>query len=962
MGIQVRQNGVSCQRLSFKALLIVVNFCKDQVTCHFRGLRSRWQRGLVAAFVFCVTVQVHAQIALSIAPGWNLLGNGTNQTLSVQSLFGNPEKVTSVWKWDATAQNWQFYAPSLDLSALKSYVATNGYTVLGEIKPGDGYWINAKTAVSLPIPDAPLFSIKAAQLKIGWNLVANGPQLAAKAFTLSMADQMASSSGTTSGVASLNSLWAWHAQAANWYFYSPLLDDAGGSKLSDFIASRAYRDFALEGKTVSNGTGIWVNVSKSEVRAKSKVGPACLAGATTQKLSFVHVGDLHANFDLDEDKYSKIRAFYQKVLQENPYTVFTNAGDDHEKGSLADQYSKGEAVTQVTTAMQFDVRALGNHDFAWGEKHLLDFSWDPRSLVLNGNVRYTGNELPGLGTVDFGVLDVGCLKVGFFSLVSAPWNELDFPFAGDYFPSMPTSLEWTAAARQIVQNRRSEVDIMVMVSHLGYDDDVLLAQNVTGIDLIMGGHSHFGPQSKLVNGTRVMQPNFYAEGVSRIDLDVDLSSRRIRGLSITEQPVRELTTVDTELHQKISTIVSRYAPDIQKPIAYLEYGVDAKGILTLAAKAGMAVHAADAALLTPELIHPGKNYWAPGEITAKKFHDTYYVERQIPGTTGINGLYKVHVSGVKLALMKSLQPNWVFVGPTSPDPALTYSVLINKGAAYFPKETFPNAGIEFPSVTFMSETWQTLVEYGRSRTGKCLTLDTDTTSPNCQTPSAGTVWTFAKAAGPLLADSGTATLAYFDPTSSAWGPAETAFGTAASFSLPSLADAQARVMAVPKTSPGQGFSLTHNEPPNGAFLSKGLVSNYTVMMDVLWPQASLQKWRALWQTSMTNADDADWFAENTVSGGIGTGAYFGTLAVNQWYRIAMVVRAAPIGGSLQFFIDGQLVGERTDATERWALGPRALLFADNDDETEKGFVSRIQFAGYAMTATEVAAHAKAGSR
>lgn len=937
-----------------------MNACVRQVWSHFRSMRLLWQSVLAAACVLGLTAQVHAQIALTLAPGWNLLGNGMNQTLAVPSVFGNPAQVATVWKWDAAAQNWQFYAPSLDPSALQEYAAANGYIVLREIKPGDGYWVNAKTAASLPIPDAPLYSLKAADLRIGWNLVANGPQVAPSAFNQSMVDQWTTASSSTAGVASLRSVWAWNAQGAQWYFYSPPLAASGASALSDYIASHAYRDFASDRKNLGNGTGVWVHVAKSEVRAKASVGPACVTGATTQKLSFVHVGDMHANFDLDEDKYSKIRAYYRKVLQENPYTVFTNAGDDHEKGSLAEQYSAGDAVTQVTTAMQFDVRAIGNHDFAWGEKHLLDFSWDPRSLVLNGNVRYTGNELPGLGTVDFGVLDVGCLKVGFFSLVSAPWNELDVPFTGDYFPSMPTSFDWTAAARQIVQNRRGEVDVLVMVSHLGYNDDVVLAQNVTGIDLIMGGHSHFGPQSSLVNGTRVMQPDFYADGVSRVDLDIDLSSRKIRSLSIAEQPVRELAAVDTELQQKVASIVARYAPDIQKPIGYLEYGVDAKGLLTLAGKAGMAVHAADAALLNPALIHPGMKYWAPGEISAKKLHDTYYVERQLAGTTGINGLYLVTVSGAKLAMMKSLQPDWVFVGPTSPDPTLTYRVLLNKGAAYFPKEVFTNAGIEFPSVTFKSETWQTLVDYGRSRTTQCLTMDTGTVSPNCQTSSASTVWTFAKVASPLLADAGTATLSYFDPAASGWGPVETAYGTSSSFSLPALANAQARVMAVPKTLPGQGLTLTHSESPNGAFASKGLVSNYTVMMDVLWPAASLQKWRALWQTSFSNADDADWFAENTVAGGIGISGYYGALTSNQWYRIAMVVRAAPSGGSLQFFIDGQWVGERTDATERWALGTRALLFADNDDETEKCFVGRILFAGYAMPASELAAQAKAG--
>jgi len=55
-----------------------------------------------------------------------------------------------------------------------------------------------------------------------------------------------------------------------------------------------------------------------------------------------------------------------QVKKENPFTLFTNAGDDYEKAQLAEELSRGQSTREVVEAMQYDVRALGNHDFAWG--------------------------------------------------------------------------------------------------------------------------------------------------------------------------------------------------------------------------------------------------------------------------------------------------------------------------------------------------------------------------------------------------------------------------------------------------------------------------------------------------------------------------------------------------------------------------------------------------------------------
>ena len=195
-------------------------------------------------------------VGLNVTPGWNLLGNPINQSIAVASKFGDANKVSSVWKWDTVKANWQFYTPGLDATSLQSYVTSQGYGVLVEISPGDGYWVQAKVQADLGSMCGSSINLRQSSLSSGWNLVSTASPISAREFNLTL-----STTPPTAGQVPINmtSLWAWDANQANWYFYAPSLDAQGGSVLSEYISSKTYKDFNNNGKTVGNGIGIWVN-------------------------------------------------------------------------------------------------------------------------------------------------------------------------------------------------------------------------------------------------------------------------------------------------------------------------------------------------------------------------------------------------------------------------------------------------------------------------------------------------------------------------------------------------------------------------------------------------------------------------------------------------------------------------------------------------------------------------------
>ena len=193
-------------------------------------------------------------LPLVLAQGWNLLGNSLSQPILVGMELSNPALVTTVWKWDAVTPGWQFYAPSMDAATLQTYATGKGYGVLSVINPGEGYWVNAKSAASLGTQFGSAFSLTTGNLVKGWNLVATGNDVLPAVFNLSLSD-MPPALGTVP--LNVTTLWAWDNPLSQWYFYAPSLDASGG--LAAYIAGKSYLDFTQHNKTLGNGAGFWVN-------------------------------------------------------------------------------------------------------------------------------------------------------------------------------------------------------------------------------------------------------------------------------------------------------------------------------------------------------------------------------------------------------------------------------------------------------------------------------------------------------------------------------------------------------------------------------------------------------------------------------------------------------------------------------------------------------------------------------
>ena len=142
---------------------------------------------------------------------------------------------------------------------------------------------------------------------------------------------------------------------------------------------------------------------------------------------------------------------------------------------------------------------------------------------------------------------------------------------------------------------------------------------------------------------------------------------------------------------------------------------------------------------------------------------------------------------------------------------------------------------------------------------------------------------------------------------------------------------------VPATS---GLKVTRAE---GASAS----TNYSFMIDL--KVLNTYAYDGLFQTNLSNSNDADLFIAKGQIGAGAMGGYVGSIWGDFWHRIVFTNSE----GSLKVYVDGDKVLEYATSETRWEIDPSFYLLADEDGEKQDTYVSEVAFWETPLTGEEV---------
>ncbi len=205
-------------------------------------------------------------------------------------------------------------------------------------------------------------------------------------------------------------------------------------------------------------------------------------------------------------------------------------GGDPFQGSLFYTYYKGAAAAEMMDRLGYEGMAVGNHEFDDGPQVLRDFIDAVPFPVLMANADYAGE--PALADLDLAhaVIEAGGQRIGLIGLTPVENPDLSSPGPGIAFTDP------VAATQASVDALTADgVDKIVVLSHSGLGVDRRVAENTTGVDVIVGGHSHTllsntdpdaaGPYPLMVGETAIVQAEAYGKYLGEVSVTFDAEGR-----------------------------------------------------------------------------------------------------------------------------------------------------------------------------------------------------------------------------------------------------------------------------------------------------------------------------------------------------------------------------------------------------------------------------------------------------
>jgi len=173
-------------------------------------------------------------------------------------------------------------------------------------------------------------------------------------------------------------------------------------------------------------------------------------------------------------------------------------------GTWVSLKSGGKVIVESMNLMGYDALTIGRMDLAMGLKTLQALEQIAKFPFLSANLVSLQSQEPIFEP--YALLEREGVRIGIIGL-----SEPEVMQVGDV-RDQARLLDPIEVAKRYVQELRSKVDVLVVLSHLGLDEDKALASAVPGIDVIVGGRTRrLMRKPEIVGGTVIVQQGYRGE-------------------------------------------------------------------------------------------------------------------------------------------------------------------------------------------------------------------------------------------------------------------------------------------------------------------------------------------------------------------------------------------------------------------------------------------------------------------
>ncbi|MGC4378746.1 bifunctional UDP-sugar hydrolase/5'-nucleotidase [Fictibacillus sp. Mic-4] len=280
-------------------------------------------------------------------------------------------------------------------------------------------------------------------------------------------------------------------------------------------------------------------------------------------LHIYHTNDLHSHFENWPGIAREVKLAKERFESLGESVLYFDCGDHVDKFHPLTEGTAGQGNTALLNDINVSGVTIGNNEGITLTKSELNALYKEAKFPI-----YVANLLDEKGRrpywakpYDYYETKDG-LKIGV--------TGVTVPFTGFYSPLGWEVTDPFDAVRPIIENLRKNADLVIVLSHLGLNEDKRLAQEVEGIDMILGAHTHHELKKGLIiNKTFIAQTGKYGNNLGSIKVDYHPLTKNIIHIEADLIPANTLEP-DEGTSELIMSLEKKGRDLLNKEIAYLQ--------------------------------------------------------------------------------------------------------------------------------------------------------------------------------------------------------------------------------------------------------------------------------------------------------------------------------------------------------------------------------------------------------
>ena len=285
-----------------------------------------------------------------------------------------------------------------------------------------------------------------------------------------------------------------------------------------------------------------------------------------EKIVLLHTNDLHSHLE----NWPKIRRFIEQKKRENEKkknttTITVDLGDFVDRWHPLSEATDGQANVELMNEIGYDAATIGNNEGVGNAKRELNHLYDQANFdLLLDNLFDKHTLLPPKWAKRFKIIETPQqTKIGLMAFTA--------PFPLTYSPNGWDIRDPYDMLPALVEELRPKVDVLVLMSHLGIQEDRQIAKELPAIDVILGSHTHhLFVDGSTVNGVQLAAAGKYGQYVGEVHVTHD-ENKKIIKKKAKAIPTETMTTF-LEDEQEIKDYLARGHELLgEKKVAHLPF-------------------------------------------------------------------------------------------------------------------------------------------------------------------------------------------------------------------------------------------------------------------------------------------------------------------------------------------------------------------------------------------------------